>query len=225
MLRLFIDGTVAGSNIHQIDQEANNDHTYYGNGVWPSEYPAGETGSEYAGQSNLAESYDGENQRIGVYYRFTAATSGSGTRSVTTENFNIPDSFCPLGWQMPYGGTGGDYYNQSRSWIYLFGKYGYNNDNRTSLGVKSYPISYIPSGYYNWGLTGKAFSLGQHAVFFTITNAYQTAAWRYDIERLQVSGYTGLYGSKSDGFTVRCIVLHRRHGGRKRYKFWRKHYQ
>ena len=193
---------MAGTDIHQTDSTHANDRTYYGNGAKSSEYPPGENGSLVAGSTNLTLSFDGETQRNGVYYRYMAATSGSGVE-VSALNANAPDTFCPLGWQMPYGGTGGDYYNKSRSWIYLFNTYGYTGDLDSAEKVKSYPVSYVMGGYYNWGSTGRVFSLDAYGPYWTMTVNSANNAWRYDIAPTAIHGFNGQAGTKSDGFTVR----------------------
>ena len=134
-------------------QKANftEDRTYYGNScsnTWKNEPPY-YGGSTVACSIRIVETRDNEYQNIGTYYHFQAASSGSGA-AVTTENAIIPDSFCPLGWQLPYGGTSGDYYDKSRSFRYLFSRYGTYVDS-FGLETLSYPFSYNPNGSYSWG--------------------------------------------------------------------------
>ena len=145
----FIDGTVTGTDIsNHFDSEPRNDHTYFGKGCdnnWSgNEPPYG--GSSVSCSYDTVQTYDNETQSIGTYINFQAASAGSGG-VVSDENANAPDSFCPLGWQMPYGGTGGDYYDKSRSVEYLFYRYG-TEPSLEAQKMKSYPISMVNSGHF-----------------------------------------------------------------------------
>ena len=87
---------------------------------------------------------DNETQSIGTYFTYHLATLGS-IGSTTANNSNAPDTFCPLGWQMPYGGTGGDYYDKSKSWKYLVETI-YHLGGTDGSALQSYPFSYVKSG-------------------------------------------------------------------------------
>ena len=170
MLLLFIDGTVVGTNV-ETDAGANTPFTFYGNGCeneWVNDDPPYYGGSNKACATRLVNTEDGESQYIGVYYSFYAATAGTGGTTLETDNTNTPDTFCPLGWQLPYGGTGGDYYNKSRSWIFLFNKYGLTHGS-SSVKVKSYPLSYIPSGRY-YLATKALYQMNNSGNYHSLTN-------------------------------------------------------
>ena len=196
----LIDGTVEGTNIEQIDTNHSHDHTYYGNGC-SKDWASG--GSEKSCETKIAETTDGESQYIGVYYHFEAASSGSGA-SVSTDNTNVPDSFCPLGWQLPYGGTGGDYYNKSKSWMYLFNSYSdldFPSDKRLT---RKYPISHIGSGDYYWA-NGRLFYMwkdstwGGSIMLWTQTNRTANVVYTLNNTNLNV------YDPKNFGYSVRCF--------------------
>ena len=96
-------------------------------------------------------------------------------------NSNSPDTFCPAGWQLPYSGTAGDYYDASKSWSYLFTQYGYGDNQDGATGVKSYPLDYVYSGNYNWN-NGRLYSQGVDAYLWSSTivsstNAYRLYTW------------------------------------------------
>ena len=132
----FIDGTVEGSPA-TVFINRTGDHTYYGNGC-----ETDSSGSRVACSTRLSTTKDGESQSIGVYYTPKAIFAGYDL-STAQAGATIPDSFCPLGWQLPYSGTGGDYSDQSRSWKYLLVEaYGYSS----ALPSFSYPTSIILSG-------------------------------------------------------------------------------
>ena len=147
---------------------------------------------------------------MGTYYHFFAASVGTGGTDITTDNTNVPDTFCPLGWQLPYSGTGGAYYDKSKSWNYLFNTI-YNIEYEKVISGKkamSYPFSYINSGsYYNEGAA--LFSLGVDSVYWGITKksertAYRlTAYYRPDNDK----GWLGIgTGPSNNGQTVRCTL-------------------
>ena len=170
------------------------DFTYYGNGC---EKTWGDGGSDIPCSTRIVTTSDNEDQKNGTYYHFQAATSGTGS-SITTENTLVPDSFCPLGWQLPYGGTGGDYYDKSRSWKYLAGKYNllYSTD------VKVYPFSFVLGGsfFQNSGLLFNQNLSGNYPVAAIGTRSYHnysfsiTAGFNYATSE-----------NKGNANPVRCI--------------------
>ena len=150
----LIDGTVEGTDVATgyVDGNRFHDHSYYGNGcpgTWVNDPPY-YGGSPTACSTRIVKTYDNEDLSIGTYYHYEAATVGTGA-ALVTDNTDVPDTFCPLGWQMPYGGTGGDYYNKSRSWRYLMSKYNYGDNSTGSNKSRSYPVSRILDGTYFWG--------------------------------------------------------------------------
>ena len=167
----FIDGTVEGTSVYYPDIYIEHDHTYYGNGcpnVWDGSKPdEGYGGSDKACETRVQKTNDDEDLEIGTYYNLQAASSGSGA-PITTENANIPDSFCPLGWQLPYGGTGGDYYDKSKSWIYLLSAYNFTGSMAGSNGFRSYPLSYLYTGLYV-ATVGRLFNQRIYGYYWTST--------------------------------------------------------
>ena len=185
------------------------DYTYQGNGC-PGNYDSG--GSITPCSSNLVNTKDTvpETQKIGTYYHFQAATSGSGG-AIETNNANAPDSFCPLGWQLPYSGTGGDYYDKSKSWEYFTVAYGFTSHTLTNDGAK-YPISQVFGGNNRWD-TGRLYYFNQTAAYNTSTIHSASTSYRFIGNNM----YRDDGNSKTYGQPIRCIgllQLHRRHGGR-----------
>ena len=166
--------------------------TYYGNGC-PIETE--EAGSHVSCSSRVVQTADEETQTIGTYYNFSAATSGSGVSSPNDET-NAPDTFCPLSWQLPYGGTGGDYYDQSKSWNYLFDLYNYS-DGRV---LQTYPLSYVKSGVYYWS-SGVLYGQSTVAQLWSSIHIQRTAFWllfgNVNIRQDAVG--------KANGRTLRCV--------------------
>ena len=161
-----------------MDTDNNHDHTYYGNGCLE-----GGTGSATSCSTRIVKTIDNENQIIGVYYSFQAATSGSGG-AIVTPNANSPDTFCPLGWQLPYSGKGGDYYDKSRSFRYLLDSYSIAYDPGETIGaqkIKSYPISYSDAGFSR-GSDGHLYYQGIYSTYWSSTilgtnTVYNLYAW------------------------------------------------
>ena len=197
---LFIDGTVAGTNVTLVDTDNNHDHTYYGNGCLE-----GGTGSATSCSTRIVKTIDNENQIIGVYYSFQAATSGSGG-AIVTPNANSPDTFCPLGWQLPYSGTDGDYYDKSRSLNYLFTTYGIRFVDETQADatkVGSYPFSYVLSGAYYWA-KGRLYLQNGGGYYWQSTNNNLPNSYLFHLGRNTVKPARA--DNKSFGYSIRCVT-------------------
>ena len=186
---------MAGTDVLQYkDGSKSHDHVYYGNGC-PGE-------SATTCLSRIVQTNDNESQKNGTYYNFQAITSGSGA-IIEDDNTNAPDTFCPLGWQLPYGGTDGDYYDKSKSWKYLFTFYSIIISDQTSNNkIKTYPLSNVPSGYYNLD-NGYLYYQTQNGYNNTLTIASKISAYR--LRTTTNSGFDLNSGSKAPGMPVRCV--------------------
>ena len=222
LLSNFIDGTVAGTPADltiYIDTNSEHDHTYYGNGCATTSSQGGSQTPCSTRIERSSTSIEGsEYQKNGTYYNFQGITSGSGG-AITTDNTNAPDTFCPLGWQLPYGGTGGDYYDQPKTWKYLFELYGYDGSEGPT-DVILYPLSYNLAGNFNW-LSGRLYSQGIIGYYTSLT-----AASGYKIHRINIWDEGAIKYATSDMISsrsLRCVNFlastHRRHGGRNKYLF------
>ena len=155
--------------------------------------------------SRTINTYDNEALSIGVYYNYQAATSGSGA-DLSAKNVPSPDTFCPLGWQMPYGGTDGDYYNQSKSWKYLLVQYGkdYSDNNvSTKNFMMSYPFSYIYTGNYIWGIYGVLMYFGIHGVYLSSSNYNSDRMDRFYLWGNRVNAESD---TKTYGISIRFVL-------------------
>ena len=196
-----MEGTPADLTVY-ADDAINHNHTYYGNGCYGSQAEGVKTPCS----TRLTDTADGETLENGTYYHFQAATAGTGA-AIETDNTNTPDSFCPLGWQLPYGGSGGDYYDQSKSGKYLLVQYG-AWDNTEGLKMLKYPLSFVYAGGYNWEIgTLNSFGAGGYYITSTIHT------WR-SMYRISTSSFRYVTDPKYFGNPLRCDQLHRRHGGR-----------
>ena len=189
-----------GTNIYYPDDYPSHDHTYFGNGCSNGWGGDGTTGSKVACGTRLSPTKDGENQINGTYYNHSSATL-TAVLSNIPDNYITPDSFCPLGWQLPYSGTGGDYYNKSRSWKYIFEQYGYTTGG--IYGIMSYPLSYIYSGYYHWDL-GRLYSLNIEYLSWSNTMKDYTSAYRINTWDDQADNFYYRVGGRMGGATLRC---------------------
>ena len=221
MASVYVSGDPTRSLIQfkdSTDGYQERDHTYYGLGC-PNPWATsdGSDGSDIPCTSTgrIIKEMDGQDQTIGTFFHYQAATAGTGG-AMSTQNTNSSDTFCPLGWQLAYSGTGGDYYDKSKSWKYLFEKYGITNDRTGSDKLHSYPFSLIYSGYYHW-YTGRLYRTNTTGYWWSPTinsgfAGYDSQTW--------VGGFAASQGAtKPSGYAIRCTKFlasnHRRHGGRK----------
>ena len=183
------------------DTAVSRDHSYYGNGCpneWTSEEPY-HNSSGVPCSNRTVTTVDGENQSIGSYYNVQALTSGTGGSMSTGET---PDTFCPLGWQLPYGGTGGDYYNKPKSWRYLFMQYNIADNLTGATSVLSYPFSYILAGYYWHGFGLLVMNYSGYYYSGTITSRDHGTNLMIGRSSVNLNSTTQY---KPDGRTLRCV--------------------
>ena len=209
-VRLFfnsiIDGTVEGTDIHtgKSIPDWGNDGTYYGNGCpnpWNNDVPTTYGGSDVSCSSRLIETNDGETQSIGAYYNYPAAVAGLSIQE-TVADTSAPNSFCPLGWQLPYRGTGGDYYEQSKYWDYLLSTYHLIlYDVADGIKFGSYPLSFVRSGFYRFNIAYLFDQgiLGRYWSPFTATQTFQGRRVDYG------GSIVFVIDNKIDGDSIRCV--------------------
>ena len=193
-----------GTDTHILDGNLSHDHTFYGNGCeneWKNT-PPDYNGSGKSCSTRIVQTKDSENQKNGTYYNFQAATSGVGS-TLSTDNANSDDTFCPLGWQLPYSGTGGDYYNKTRSWKFIFGKYTIQSNSSGATKLMSYPISYVSSGNFNWS-SGGLFSQGVLGLYWSSTSISSTNTYRMVHSASSINDSDS--GFRALGQAVRCIL-------------------
>ena len=190
------------------DQDPEHDNTYYGKGCKNSWGASGSNGSitpcpDSDAGGRFVTTFDNETQKNGTYYHFQAVTSGSGA-ATTGANANAPDTFCPLGWQLPYTGTGGAYYDKSRSWNYLFTTYGisYNDGAEPDENmIRSYPFSYTFAGRFVW-TTGRLYYQSNNGNYWSSTSiGIQTT---YSLGTWSPAVRTTEQNMKAYGNNVRC---------------------
>ena len=191
---------MAGTDISdKADDLIAHDHTYYGNGC-PGDN--GQPDSYKSCSTRIVNTFDGEPQLIGAYYNFQASTVGSGA-AITTDNTNSPDTFCPLGWQLPYSGTDGDYYDKSKSNDFLFNTYGIADSQSGANQFRSYPFSYILSGRIRFDVSGLRF-LDNAGFLWPMTIGGPGLAFRTEIWYSAVRYADSAFGMNF-GYNVRCV--------------------
>ena len=150
----------------------------------------------------------------GNYYNWYSATAGRGTYSKSSGDTN--GDLCPLGWKLPYGGTGtsgaslggtsGGFSNLDKQ----MGGTGENNSRNSVTGDpmiyywKQFPNNYLNSGY----LTGATLnSAGLEGSYWSST--------AYSSDIVYVLAFYGsvlnpstsnAHGSKYIGRMIRCVV-------------------
>ena len=192
---------MAGTDIYRYkDTSVNHDHTYYGKGCsngWDS-------GSRVSCSIETVTTFDSEIQDIGTYYTFQASSVGSANTEPSEDFASVPDTFCPLGWQLPYDGTGGDYYNKSKSWKYLFGLYGIDDSTAGIHKLDSYPTSYVMNGMFNINY-GEIYVAGMNGFYWSSSlptsknNGYAMNTWGTAV-KLAKSDY------RLNGDALRCVT-------------------
>ena len=208
-----MEGTPANMTMAPYkDGTLTNDHSYYGKGCKNSWGTSGEGGSQTpCADSDAGGRYvktaDNETQKNGTYYNFQAATVGAGG-AMATDKTDSSYTFCPLGWQLPYSGTGGDYDDKSKSWNHLFKSYSLHIGEGTSTSadatkVKSYPFSYVYSGRYYWA-TGRLYYQSIDGVYWSSTvvsstGAYSLYTWSSGVRPANAD-------NKALGNTLRCVL-------------------
>ena len=208
-----------GTDVYQYkDLDWGHDHSYYGNGC-PNEWTdsSGESGSAHSCSTRVIKLYNYEELLNGTYFNYKGLTAGDQNGR---DNANSPDSFCPLGWQVPYGGTGGDYYDKSKSLKYLLNTYGYGADQTGQEGIIKYPLSNTYAGYYHWN-SGRLY---YQEILSNLSTLTTNAGDKYYLSEIySPDHFTQLSFKKALGSTIRCVnyfsIPHRRHDGRKSCRF------
>ena len=186
-----------GTNISFPNEQVNSVFTFYGNGC------AIGAGSKVACSTRLVSTYDGETQENGTLYSTVSAYTGYSTPGTTADNSLSLDSFCPLGWQLPYSGTGGDYYDKSKSWKYLFETaYSLSSDVAGSQSIRSYPLSYVPSGGYELR-QGVSYAQGGSTILWSLARKDGARSYRLNAGS---SAYYLEFNSNGYGYALRCVT-------------------
>ncbi len=183
-------GTALSTLANYKDTDRTHEHTYFGNG-------------NYGGATTVGATYqtttynDGETQKIGTYYNFQAATIGTGA-SLTTSGSQAPESFCPVGWQLPTGNN----QNVNKAFQKLLNSYNITNNSGGSVAARKYPLSYLLSGYYRWS-DGRLYSLGSYGYWWFNTLEEGGNAYRLYIREVGINADAN--GNMNYGFPLRCV--------------------
>ncbi len=183
-------GTALSTLANYLDSNATHEHTYFGNGYGPNY-------STSVGTTYQTTTYDGETQKIGTYYNFQAATVGTGA-ALANEGDQAPDSFCPAGWQLPIGGN----QDVNKAFQKVLNSYNISSNSAGSNAGRSYPLSYLLSGYYYW-YNGRLSSLGSDGYWWS--NTFEGGGYAYNLGILEDEIYADGNSPMYDGFPLRCV--------------------
>ena len=128
----------------------------------------------------------------GNYYNWYSATAGHGVYGKS--NSNTAGDICPAGWHLPTGNTTGEYYALNTA---------INNgttDSTASNKLRSYPNSFVYSGYVNGASVNDRNSDGS---YYSSSASSNGSAYYLFLSGNVLPG-TGYY-SNFDGETVRCV--------------------
>ena len=142
----------------------------------------------------------------GNYYNWYSATAGNG-KYETSSNQVVAGDVCPTGWQLPYGGSGdanNGKGNTSGGFYYLNQKMGGNTSAQDANNWRSFPNNFTYSGLWS-GLT--TYSRGYAGYYWSSTADTAGGAYSLRFYYDYVDPTNGKnFGSKNDGFSVRCIL-------------------
>ena len=107
---------------------------------------------------------------------------------------------------LPYSGTDGDYYDQSKSWYYLFVQYvnPLVSNQENARKFQSYPLSYVLNGTMGVSTGGKTLYFATHNGYYTSNTTASATQYdwmvvtRYGFKTAEVTG-------KASQTALRCV--------------------
>ena len=142
------------------------------------------------------------------YYNWYAATAGSGTESMATDDGDATNSICPAHWRLPTNYTNTSYPSggADKSWGHLLNDYGIspnNHDSDTEYQIlDTFPFNLQRAGYF---LSG-AFQNNGYGYWWS-TTAHSTATSAYRLRFSTTDVGPQVYVNKYFGFNVRCVSI------------------
>ena len=85
---------------------------------------------------------------------------------------------------------------------YLFTTYGYEDNEGGSKNARSYPLSYVYSGYYNWA-TGRLYRQALHDNYWSST--IYSSSFSYHLHMTGSRLVKANTNTKHFGYALRCI--------------------
>ncbi|MBQ9180961.1 hypothetical protein IJ135_02625, partial [Candidatus Saccharibacteria bacterium] len=137
----------------------------------------------------------------GCYYNWYTATAGSGT-SATGSNVTVNYSICPNGWNLPTGGSSGEFQA-------LYGQY-----NSAALMLVDHPTTtkentagkipgFLLGGYY---YAGGASDVGIEGHYWSRTAGSDQRGNYLTLDTSSVNPASSNYRYKYNGVSVRCLT-------------------
>lgn len=157
---------------------------------------------------------------IGNYYSWPAATAGTGTAAINTNNANTTESICPAGWTLPEAGKDASSNiptDQNKSFYNLLKAYGFpatgavdSNKNfyfALDTSSKGYnmlqaPLYFLRGGVVNGSLLYDAGLRGHYWSSTASTSADLAYYLLFDND----DAYPSRFVSRFVGFSVRCVA-------------------
>ena len=145
------------------------------------------TASNYSPRENNVYSYCN-------YYNWYSATAGHGVYGKSSGN--VAGDICPAGWHLPTGYVSGEFYALNTA---------INNgttDSTASNKLRSYPNSFVYSGFINGALFGDRSVEG----FYWSSSAYDNSSASFMVFYNSTVNPGTVNGGKSSGSAIRCTL-------------------
>ncbi|MBR2588869.1 hypothetical protein IKE84_00795 [Candidatus Saccharibacteria bacterium] len=143
------------------------------------------------------------------YYSWYAATAGSGTSSMTTNDGDAANSICPVHWRLPTNYTNKQYPDggANKSWGYLVNAYGISPENHASDSewqtLVGQPFNLLHAGYFSMGtFHNNGIGYQWHAT----SSIHASDAYRLGFNTALIHPQDS-QGPKFYGFNVRCVAI------------------
>ncbi|MBR2588867.1 hypothetical protein IKE84_00785, partial [Candidatus Saccharibacteria bacterium] len=142
------------------------------------------------------------------YYSWYAATAGSGTSSMTTNDGDATNSICPAHWRLPTNYTNKQYPDggANKSWGTLVKAYGISPENHASdteyKTLEAFPFNLPRAGYFR---SGAFQNVGGGHWWSSTADSTATNAYYLDFYTTGVNPQHGYV--KYFGFNVRCVSI------------------
>ena len=166
---------------------------------WTSGYSYSQPLTNAASKDTTVTSSGSGSGKVGVYYNYCAATTGSycygNDTSAGTSVGDAGEDICPAGWRMPTGGANTVTTDGKGEYQALYTAYSSNVTNfKTALST---PLS----GYFDYG---SAIFQGSRGSFWSSTKCGDTTMFYLRVDSSSV--YPQTNNSRYSGYSVRCLL-------------------
>ena len=159
-----------------------------------SSYSAPLVNSNY--KTNTVTGYGPGRNYIGVYYNYCAASAGSYCINSSGDDMGTAEyDICPANWQMPTGGSAGQYQALATAFTGTTGNFSGTN----ATAFRYYPSTPLSGNLNN----GTANNQGSCGVFWSATR--YSASYMYGLYVDSSLVYPQVSNSRGNGYSVRCV--------------------